>query len=259
MLAYSSIAHAGYLLAAFAASPREGIAAATFYTAAYAAMNVGIFAVVTVVSGYEEKLSLVQDFRGLIYRSPLLGGVLIFFLVSLIGIPFTGGFFGKFYSFTAAVGGGAVWLAIIGLLNSGLAAGYYVRLALVASQRPVESAINTPRESTAPVGIAVGAALLFAVAATLVLGIISWDRAHRCPGWCAYVGAPACNIREPGCYSFCAGQSIARRTVCARCSGFRSVLWLTRSLKKLTFSPRDAALRKVPLHPRAASTSHPLA
>ena len=59
-------------------------------------MNVGIFAVVTLASGYDEKLPLIDDFRGLIYRSPLLGSLLIFFLVSLVGIPFTGGFFGKF-------------------------------------------------------------------------------------------------------------------------------------------------------------------
>ena len=71
-------------------------------------MNVGIFAVITLVAGYDEQLSLIDDFRGLIYRSPLLGSLLIFFLISLIGIPFTGGFFGKFYSFTAAVGGGAI-------------------------------------------------------------------------------------------------------------------------------------------------------
>jgi NADH-quinone oxidoreductase subunit N len=171
MLAYSAIAHAGYLLAAFAGLGTSGIAAASFYTAAYAAMNVGIFAVVTLVSGYDDRLPLVQDFRGLIYRSPLLGSLLIFFLVSLVGIPFTGGFFGKFYSFTAAVGGGAVWLAIIGLLNSGLAAAYYLRLALAAAQHPTgdngEAALPAPQ-----VGVAVGAALLLAVAATLVLGIV---------------------------------------------------------------------------------------
>ena len=80
MLAYSSIAHAGYLLAAFAGLGASGIAAASFYTAAYAAMNVGIFAVVTLVSGYDEKLPLIHDFRGLLYRSPLLGSLLIFFL-----------------------------------------------------------------------------------------------------------------------------------------------------------------------------------
>ncbi len=171
MLAYSSIAHAGYLLAAFAGLGSSGIAAASFYTAAYAAMNVGIFAVITLVSGYDDKLPLVEDFRGLIYRSPLLGSLLIFFLVSLVGIPFTGGFFGKFYSFSAAVNGGAVWLAIIGLLNSGLAAAYYLRLALAAAQRgaykSAEEVVPTPQ-----VGIAVGAALLLAVAATLILGIV---------------------------------------------------------------------------------------
>lgn len=173
MLAYSSIAHAGYLLAALAASAPDGIAAASFYTAAYAAMNVGIFAVVTLVSGYDEKLPLIQDFRGLIYRAPLLGGMLIFFLVSLVGIPFTGGFFGKFYSFSAAVSGGAIWLAIIGLLNSGLASAYYLRLAFVAAQRPSASANETahPPVFTSQAGIAVSAAILFAAVATLALGI----------------------------------------------------------------------------------------
>jgi NADH-quinone oxidoreductase subunit N len=171
MLAYSSIAHAGYLLAAFAGLGASGIAAASFYTAAYAAMNVGIFAVITLVSGYDDKLPMIDDFRGLIFRSPLLGSLLIFFLVSLVGIPFTGGFFGKFYSFSAAVDGGAVILAIIGLLNSGLAAAYYLHLALAAAQRPssgdAEIAAPVPQ-----VGVAVGAALLLAVAATLVLGIV---------------------------------------------------------------------------------------
>jgi len=171
MLAYSSIAHAGYLLAAFAGLGNTGIAAASFYTAAYAAMNVGIFAVITLVSGYDDKLPMIDDFRGLLYRSPLLGGLLLFFLVSLVGIPFTGGFFGKFYSFSAAVDGGAVALAIIGLLNSGLAAAYYLRLALAAADhRP--SATDSSTVPTPQVGVAVGAALLLAVAATLVLGIV---------------------------------------------------------------------------------------
>ena len=169
MLAYSSIAHAGYLLAAFAGAGEIGIAAASFYIAAYAAMNVGIFAVVTLVAGYDENLSLIDDFRGLVYRSPMQGGVLIFFLISLIGIPFTGGFFGKFYSFTAAVGGGAVILAIIGLLNSGLAAAYYLRLALVAAQRPDP---DQPIPARPAVGAAIIAALFLAVAATLILGIL---------------------------------------------------------------------------------------
>ena len=172
MLAYSSIAHAGYLLAALAGLGNSGIAAASFYIAAYAAMNVGIFAVITLVSGYNEKLPLIDDFRGLIYRSPFLGSLLIFFLASLVGIPFTGGFFGKLVSFSTAIGGGAIWLAIIGLLNSGLAAAYYLRLALVAAQRPddEDAAVAAPQ-----VGVAVGTALLLAVLATLVLGVVPSD------------------------------------------------------------------------------------
>jgi len=189
MLAYSSIAHAGYLLAAFAGFGSTGIAAASFYTAAYAAMNVGIFAVVTVISGYDESRPLIQDFRGILYRSPLLGGLLIFFLVSLVGIPFTGGFFGKFYSFSAAVGGGAVGLAIIGLLNSGLAAAYYLRLAFTASQRPLDES-GEMRITTPQLGVAVGAALLFAVAATLVLGIVPGEVLHAADSGAHTLQAP---------------------------------------------------------------------
>jgi NADH-quinone oxidoreductase subunit N len=175
MLAYSAIAHAGYLLAAFAGIGSIGIAAAAFYAAAYAAMNVGVFAVITLVAGYDEQLSLIDDYRGLVYRSPILGSLLIFFLTSLIGIPFTGGFFGKFYSFSAAVSGGAIALAIIGLLNSGLAAAYYLRLVVVAAQRPPDDSSADSARAAAPkpvVGAAVIAALFLAVAATLVLGII---------------------------------------------------------------------------------------
>jgi NADH-quinone oxidoreductase subunit N len=196
MLAYSSIAHAGYLLAAFAGFGSTGIAAASFYTAAYAAMNVGIFAVVTLASGYDEERPLIQDFRGLVYRSPLLGGLLIFFLISLVGIPFTGGFFGKFYSFSAAVGGGAIALAIIGLLNSGLAAAYYLRLAFATAQRPAdfesESALPVPQ-----VGVAVGAALLFAVAATLILGILPGDVLHATEAGAHTLQAPPAATAPP--------------------------------------------------------------
>ncbi len=170
MLAYSSIAHAGYLLAAFAGIGSSGIAAAAFYTAAYAAMNVGVFAVVSLASGYDEQRTLIRDFRGLLYRSPLLGILLIFFLISLVGIPFTGGFFGKFYSFSAAVEGGAIALAIIGLLNSGIAAAYYLRLAFSAAQRPDPEA-DQRRVAIPQVGVAIGAALLFTTGVTLSLGI----------------------------------------------------------------------------------------
>jgi NADH-quinone oxidoreductase subunit N len=195
MLAYSSIAHAGYLLAAFAGARSAGIAAASFYIAAYSAMNVGIFAVVTLASGYDESLPLIDDYRGLLYRSPFLGGLLIFFLVSLIGIPFTGGFFGKFYSFTAAMSGGAVALALIGLLNSGLAAAYYLRLAVVAAQKPAAGVERNVRRPD--VGIAVGAALLLAVAATLVLGIAPSEVLHAAQSGAHTLEAPMPEATAP--------------------------------------------------------------
>ena len=105
MLAYSSIAHAGYLLAAFTAFPQAGISAACFYTAAYAAMNVGAFAVVTQVGGYPRRCAASRDYQGLALRRPVLAALFAFFLLSLIGIPFTGGFFGKFYVFAAVLSG----------------------------------------------------------------------------------------------------------------------------------------------------------
>jgi len=177
MLAYSAIAHAGYLLAAFAGFGSNGIAAASFYIAAYSAMNVGIFALVTVAGGYNDERPLIADYKGLIYRSPLMGSLLIFFLISLIGIPFTGGFFGKFYSFSAAVGGGAVLLAVIGLLNSGLAAAYYLRLVFAVAQRPdEEETIN--RMPLTPVGLGIITAVAFAVVATLALGIMPGGALH---------------------------------------------------------------------------------
>jgi NADH-quinone oxidoreductase subunit N len=169
MLAYSSIAHAGYLLVAFAALSADGVAAASFYTASYAAMNVGIFAVISHVGGREEKLTSITDYRGLAYRSPLLGGMLAFFLVSLIGIPFTGGFFGKFYVFAAALHSGLVWLAILGLFNSGVAAFYYLRLLTSAYSKPSDT---LPMESMARVTPGLLIALLLTVAVTLILGIV---------------------------------------------------------------------------------------
>jgi NADH-quinone oxidoreductase subunit N len=168
MLAYSSIAHAGYTLVAFTALSKEGIAAAMFYTASYAAMNVGAFAVISHAGGYDDRLLSVADYRGLAYRSPLLGGALAFFLLSLIGIPFTGGFFGKFYVFTAALHSGEVWLAVIGLVNSGVAAYYYLRLLMSVYGKPADDA---PVQLVPRLKGSLTLALLLTVSATFILGI----------------------------------------------------------------------------------------
>jgi NADH-quinone oxidoreductase subunit N len=168
MMAYSSIAHAGYTLVAFTAVSSEGIAAAMFYTATYAAMNVGAFAVISHAGGYDDRLVSVADYRGLAYRSPLLGGALAFFLLSLIGIPFTGGFFGKFYVFAAALHSGEVWLAVIGLVNSGVAAYYYLRLLMSVYGKPADDA---PVQLIPRLKGSLTLALLLTVSATFILGI----------------------------------------------------------------------------------------
>jgi NADH-quinone oxidoreductase subunit N len=170
MLAYSSIAHAGYILVAFTALRSDGIAAACFYTATYAAMQVGAFAVVTQVTGYNEQIRTTDDYTGLGLRRPMLAAFLALFLISLIGIPFTGGFFGKFYVFSAAIHANNVWLAVIGLLNSGVACFYYLRLLVALYSRPVtETAQPTEGRS---LSVPAGLGLTLAAAATLVLGIL---------------------------------------------------------------------------------------
>jgi NADH-quinone oxidoreductase subunit N len=170
MLAYSSIAHAGYILVAFTAFPFDGIAGACFYIATYAAMQVGAFAVITQVAGYNERARTIDDFTGLGQKRPYLAALLAFFLLSLIGIPFTGGFFGKFYVFSAAVHGGNLWLAIIGLLNSGVACFYYLRLLAAVYTRPGTDTARLDQLRRISVPAAIGVAL--AAVATLALGIL---------------------------------------------------------------------------------------
>jgi NADH-quinone oxidoreductase subunit N len=166
LLAYSSIAHAGYLLVAFAAAPVLGISAAMFYTAAYAAMNLGAFAVVSHFANAGERYVTLEDYEGLGRSAPLLAAALTIFLISLIGIPVTGGFFAKFYVFSAAVKANLIWLTIIGVLNSGVGAYYYLRIIVMMYMR--ESRKEVP---VTPVPIPLRFALAACLVATLYLGI----------------------------------------------------------------------------------------
>jgi NADH-quinone oxidoreductase subunit N len=169
MLAYSSIAHAGYLLVAFTALSPEGIAAASFYAASYAAMNVGAFAVISHFAGFSEGRTNVSDFAGLGQKAPLLSALFAFFLLSLIGIPFTGGFFGKFYVFSAALSRHVIWLTVIGLINSGIAAYYYLRVLSAIYMQPQDPADRdvVVRRVSAPLAVA----LALTAVATLALGV----------------------------------------------------------------------------------------
>ena len=167
LLAYSSIAHAGYLLVAFAALPNNGIPAAMFYSASYAAMNVGAFAVVSHLAGAGERYVSLDDYAGLGRRSPVLAATLTIFLLSLIGIPMTGGFFAKFYVFSAALQANLVGLTIIGVLNSAVGAYYYLRIIVVMYMREAREELPA-----IPVSPAVGAAIGISIAATFYLGLL---------------------------------------------------------------------------------------
>ena len=167
MLAYSSIAHAGYLLVAFAAAKDIGISAAIFYAASYAVMNVGAFIVISHVAGHGERFVNIEDYSGLGRRAPTLAAILAVFLLSLIGIPITGGFFAKFYVFSAALQSNLVGLVIIGVINSAIAAYYYLRVIVYMYMR--EPRTDTPM---VPLPATVGFSLAAGVVATLYLGVL---------------------------------------------------------------------------------------
>jgi NADH-quinone oxidoreductase subunit N len=133
MLAYSSIAHAGYILVAFTAAaatdhPEAGIAAALFYLVGYAVVKMGAFLIVAHLAGPEERHVNIDDFTGLARRQPAMAACLSLFLLSLLGLPITAGFLGKFYVFNAALESNLIWLAILLALNSIIGAYYYLRV-----------------------------------------------------------------------------------------------------------------------------------
>jgi NADH-quinone oxidoreductase subunit N len=130
MLAYSSIAHAGYVLVAFLSAGELGISSILFYMLAYTLMNIGAFAIITVLGGKGEEKVHIDDYRGLGYKHPFASIAMSLFLFSLAGIPPTAGFMGKFYIFSAAIKEGYIWLAIIGVVNSVVSVYYYLRVTI---------------------------------------------------------------------------------------------------------------------------------
>ena len=168
MMAYSSIAHAGYVLVAIASVSEIGTAAAMFYLVAYALMNIGAFSVIIHISGKGETNLRIDDLAGLGRRQPMVAAMLTIFLLSMIGVPLTGGFFGKFYIFKAALQANLVWLTVLGLLNSAVAAYYYLRLLVVMYMyEPGEVATNAE-----PLGLGLRAALILPAVGTFILGVV---------------------------------------------------------------------------------------
>ena len=167
MLAYSSIAHAGYILVAFAAGTDIGIAAILFYLAAYSLMKVGAFLVVTQLGQQDEKRLDIKDYAGLGSNQPVLAACFSLFLLSLLGLPATGGFLGKFFAFQATLDSKVVWLVVIAALNSVVGAYYYLRVIIsMYFAEPVQD------YAPVPVGLPMTSALAVAAIGTLYLGIL---------------------------------------------------------------------------------------
>ncbi len=167
MLGYSSIAHAGYILIALTADSQIGMAAAMFYLASYALMTIGAFVVVSHVASRHERYVRIDDLAGLSRREPVTAALLAIFVFSLIGVPLTGGFFAKFYIFQAALDSHLVWLTILGLINSAIAAFYYLRIIVAAYMRD-------PGVATAelnPISMGTNVAIWASALGVLFLGI----------------------------------------------------------------------------------------
>jgi NADH-quinone oxidoreductase subunit N len=145
LLAYSSIAHAGYILVAFAAvtfmandlngGATPAYAAVLFYLLSYALVKIGAFTIVSEIGGMGEKNLTLDDYAGLAQRQPVAAAALSLYLLSLLGLPVTAGFFGKFYIFKAAVNSHLIWLAVLMAINSIIGAYYYLRVIVVMYMR----------------------------------------------------------------------------------------------------------------------------
>ncbi|PYS30878.1 MAG: NADH-quinone oxidoreductase subunit N [Acidobacteria bacterium] len=167
MLAYSSIAHAGYVAVALTSASNRGGSAALFYLLAYSLMNLGAFAVVTILSRSEDKKVQLTDYAGLGAKRPGLAAVLSLFLLSLAGVPGTAGFAGKFFIFRAAVESHLVWLAIIGVVTTVISFYYYLYVI-------VQMYMREPNEEFSDVRVAgsLKVALVVSAIGTLYLGIL---------------------------------------------------------------------------------------
>jgi NADH-quinone oxidoreductase subunit N len=139
MLAYSSIAHAGYLLVALIAANQLGAVSLLYYLLAYTLMNLGAFGVVILVGRKKDQYLNIYDYSGLAAQHPVLAASMALFMFALAGIPPTAGFVGKFYIFSAAIKAGYIWLAIIGVMNSLISVYYYLRITVLMYMKPAEA------------------------------------------------------------------------------------------------------------------------
>jgi NADH-quinone oxidoreductase subunit N len=167
MLAYSSVAQAGYLLLAVVAGGRQGMISGLFYLTAYALMTFGAFGVLALAGRGDREGTAIEQLRGLGYRQPILGGLLAIFMLSLAGVPPTIGFMGKLFVFEAAIASGYLGLTIVGVVSTAISLYYYLRVVAAVYAPSAEPAAETE----APLEPWGTTAVAFAGALTILLGV----------------------------------------------------------------------------------------
>ncbi|GBD89185.1 NADH-quinone oxidoreductase subunit N [bacterium BMS3Abin03] len=165
MLAYSSIAHAGYMIIGLAAGNSSGVAGIIFYLTAYVFMNLAAFGIVSIIEGKDESNLSLSSYAGLSNRSPLLAGLLAVTMFALAGIPPLAGFFGKYYVFIAAIKANLTWLAIVGIVASTISVYFYIRIVVLMYFKPSESEFIPSYSATEII------AVLISVLVVILLGL----------------------------------------------------------------------------------------
>ena len=160
MLAYSSIAHAGYMLIGLAAGNSEGVSGIIFYLAAYAFMNLAAFGIVSILEGKDETNLEINSYAGLGSRSPFLAGLLALIMFALAGIPPFAGFFGKYYVFIAAIKANLTWLAIVGIISSVISVYFYLRIVVVMYFKSPETEVKPAIKLNEIIGVIVSVSLV---------------------------------------------------------------------------------------------------
>jgi NADH-quinone oxidoreductase subunit N len=174
MLAYSSIAHGGYLLVALVAANDEGKGAILFYLLTYAVTNLGAFGVIGVLDTFERPNDQVRDYAGLWNDHPGLAVLMTIFLLSLGGFPPLAGFIGKWYVFTAAIKAGYTWLAIIGVLTSVVSVFFYLRIIVMMYMTPSAAPLRVPAVPRMAGTALVAAALIVVYLGILPAQVLQW-------------------------------------------------------------------------------------
>ncbi|MBZ0201291.1 MAG: NADH-quinone oxidoreductase subunit N [Ignavibacteriaceae bacterium] len=166
MLAYSSIAHAGYIIIGLAAGNSQGIAGIIFYLIVYTFMNLGAFGIVSLIEGKDETNLDIQSYSGLANKHPMLAALLAIVMFSLAGIPPFAGFFGKYYLFIAAIKSNLTWLAIIGVISSAISLYFYLRIVVLMYFKEADKEVVVERNTAGLL------AVIISVLLVIVFGIV---------------------------------------------------------------------------------------